>query len=109
MDHTPSFMQGTTPALKIKIDPADFSVADATAIEIYVLCGHCYSTYTLSDLIVDAEENSITKHFSEEETARFIPKKTVTIQGRCWLPGGIVGIEKLQYPVSDMIGVGADG
>lgn len=109
MAHTPSFMQGTTPALTIRIDPADFSVADATAIEIYVLCGHCYRTYTLGDLILDTEENTITKQFTAEETAKFIPGATVTIQGRFWFSGGIVGIEKIRFPASDMIGVGADG
>ena len=104
-----SIMQGTTPALTIYIDMDDISVSDITAVELYVLYGNSCTTYTLDDLTVNAEDNSITKVFSEEETARFTPGKVITVQGRLWFQDGIVGTQKIRIGVDDMIGVGADG
>lgn len=104
-----SIMQGTTPALTIYIDPDDVSVSDITAVELYVLDSYSCTTYTLDDLTVNAEDNSITKVFSEDETARFTPGKVITVQGRLWFQDGIVGTQKIRIGVDDMIGVGADG
>lgn len=104
-----SIMQGTTPALTIRIDPGDLDVADIVRVELYVLDEYECTTYTLDDLTVDTDRNSITKVFTEEETARFTPGKTITVQGRLFFPDGIVGTQKIRIGVDDMIGVGADG
>ena len=104
-----SIMQGTTPALTIYIDRDDISVSEITAVELYVLDDYTCTTYTLDDLTVNSDDNSITKVFSEDETARFTPGKVITVQGRLFFEDGIVGTQKIRIGVSDMIGVGADG
>ena len=104
-----SIMQGTTPSLTITINPDDFQLSAVTKIELYVKNGGTLTTYTAEDLTVDTEANTITKTFSEAETAALNPKKFVTVQGRFWLGSSVVGINKISFGVSDMMGVGADG
>ena len=104
-----SIMQGTTPSLTITINPDDFQLSAVTKLELYVKNGGTLTTYTAEDLTVDTEANTITKTFSEAETAALNPKKFVTVQGRFWLGSSVVGINKISFGVSDMMGVGADG
>lgn len=104
-----NIMQGTTPSITIHIDPEDFLLSAVTKIELYVKNGGTLTTYTADDLTVDTEANTITKTFSEAETAALNPKKFLTVQGRFWLGSSVVGINKLTFGVADMMGVGADG
>ena len=102
-------MQGTTPSVTITINPDDFLLSNVTKMELYVRNGSNLTTYTADDLDIDTDANTITKTFTEAETAALDPKKNVVIQGRFWLGNAIVGINKISYGVSDMQGVGADG
>ena len=102
-------MQGTTPSVTIHISPDDFLLSNVTKMELYVRNGSNLKTYTADDLDIDTDENSITKTFTEAETAALDPKKNVVIQGRFWLGNAVVGINKISYGVGDMMGVGADG
>lgn len=102
-------MQGTTPSVTIHISPDDFLLSNVTKMELYVKNGSNITTYMADDLDIDTDANSITKTFTEAETAALDPKKNVVIQGRFWLGNAIVGINKISYGVSDMQGVGADG
>lgn len=102
-------MQGTTPSITITIDPDDFQLSAVTRMELYVKNDGTLTTYTADDLTVDTEANTITKTFSEAETAALNPKKFLTVQGRFWLGSSVVGINKLTFGVGDMMGVGADG
>ena len=104
-----SIMQGTTPAITISISPDDFSLSAATKIELYVKNGDAVTTYTAQDLVVDTEANTITRQFTEAETAAMNPAKFLTVQARFWFGTEVVGINKITFSVSDMIGVGADG
>ena len=104
-----AIMQGTTPSITITIDPDDFLLSNVTKIELYVKNGGTLTTYTAEDLTVDTEANTITLTFSETETAAMNPKRFVTVQGRFWLGSSVVGINKITFGVSDMMGVGADG
>lgn len=104
-----SIMQGTTPSITIMIDPDDFLLSNVTKIELYVRNSGTLTTYTAEDLTVDTEANTITLTFSEAETIAMNPKKFLTVQGRFWLGSSVVGINKLTFGVSDMMGVGADG
>lgn len=101
-------MQGTTPELRIKI-PDALKVTEAEAVELYILNGYTYCTYTLDDLTLDEDTNSIVKRFTEEETERYTPGRGITVQGRLWYADGTVGFNKISIGVTDMIGVGADG
>lgn len=102
-------MQGTTPSVTIHISPDDFLLSNVTKMELYVKNDSNITTYMADDLDIDIIENTITKTFSEAETAALNPKKNVFIQGRFWLGNAIVGINKISYGVGDMMGVGADG
>lgn len=104
-----SIMQGTTPSITITIDPDDFQLSAVTRMELYVKSGGTLTTYTAEDLTVDTEANTITLTFSEAETIAMNPTKFLTVQGRFWLGSSVVGINKLTFGVSDMMGVGRDG
>lgn len=104
-----SIMQGTTPSLKIQISTDDLHLSNVTALELYIRNGSRLTTYTAEDLDVDTEENTVTKHFSVEETAALDPRKNITVQARFWVGDAVIGINKITIGVADMMGVGADG
>lgn len=100
-------MQGTTPSLMIEISTDDLSLADVSEVELYIQHGQTVTVYTSGDLAIDTERNTITKVFTEEETASYSPTSYLTVQARFFFPGGaIVGMEKVLIRVADMIGVG---
>lgn len=100
-------MQGTTPELTITIKKTDFLLTDVEKIELVVQNGNNLTTYTEEDLLLDAEANTVTLAFTEEETAALSRKYQVFVQGRFWLQdGGVVGIKKISFQVADMLGVG---
>lgn len=102
-----AIMQGTTPSVTLTIDADDISLADVTEIELYAKNGGRTTTTTMDGLTVDTDANSVTKRFSEAETAALDPRKNITIQARFWLSdGSIVGINKITLAVADMEGVG---
>lgn len=104
-----SIMQGTTPSITIYISPEDLSLTNVTAIELYIKNCCAIKTLTMDDLVIDTVENSITKHFTVEETAALNPQSSIVIQGRFWVGDAVIGINKIRVGVSDMMGVGADG
>ena len=103
-----SIMQGTTPSLTITFSPDDLQLSAVTAMDIKIRNVRTRS-YGLDDMTIDTETNSFTYQFTEEETTELNPKKPLTIQGRLWLGDKIVGFNKIQFEVSDMMGVGTDG
>lgn len=104
-----SIMQGTTPSLMIQISPDDLHLSDVTAMEMYIRSGSRLTTYTMEELTVDTDANTITKHFSIEETTAMDPRKNITVQARFWVGDAVIGINKINIGVADMMGVGADG
>lgn len=105
-----SIMQGTTPSITITISTDDFLLSDVTALELYVRNDGVTTTYDMDEVTIDTEANTITKTFTETETAAFTPKKHVYIQARFWFAdGSIVGIKRIGFDVTDMMGVGSDG
>lgn len=104
-----SIMQGTTPSLMIQISPDDLHLSDVTAMEMYIRSGSRLTTYTMEELTVDTDANTITKRFSVEETAAMDPRKNITVQARFWVNDAVIGINKITIGVADMMGVGADG
>lgn len=100
-----AIMRGTTPTIEIEIDPEDFQLSMVSEIEFYIRNGGNTSTYTMDDLIIDADENTVSKALTEAETLAFNPQFPAIVQMRCWFPdGNVVGIEKLVYDVADMEG-----
>ena len=102
-----AIMQGTTPSLTITIKDTDFLLSNVSKVELYVQNGKQIRTYTDADLTIDTEENTVTKKFTEEETSAFTRKTTLVVQARFFFPdNSVIGINKLQFAVSDMLGVG---
>lgn len=101
-----AIMQGTTPELTITISPDDLLLSAVTAVELYIRNGGNVTTYTAADLTIDLDANTITKRFSEAETAALDPSKNLIVQGRLWAGDAVFGINKLTFSVADMEGVG---
>ena len=102
-----AIMQGTTPALKVTIKRTDFLLSNVSRMEVYVANGKTLTVYTQADIMIDTDENTFTRVFTETETAAFTRKTNITVQGRFWFPdGNVVGIKKIVFAVDDMIGVG---
>ena len=103
-------MQGTTPSVTIKIGKNQFLLSQVTDMELYVRNGGNTRTYTREQLRVDTAANTVTKTFTEEETAAMKPNSQVILQGRFrFVNGHVAGINKIVFNVADMMGVGADG
>lgn len=107
MCNNETIMQGTTPLIILTVDPEDFDVSTATKIELYVQNGGTVTTYTGEDLTVNTEENTVTKAFSEEETAALRRDFPVFIQARFWFADDvIIGTQRITMSVADMLGLG---
>ena len=104
-----TILQGTTPSVKIHISPDDLPLSQTTEIELCIKNGYKMTTYKKSDLEIDIEANTVTKVFTVAETARLRTDSPLVIQGRFWIGGAVVGINRISIGVSDMLGVGADG
>lgn len=95
-------LQGTTPALVITI-PEDIPVSSITAAELALRHNSETSLFHLSDLIVDTEDNSISKPFSEEETFALNPGVPLSWQLRVQTADGIFGTIQQRISVLDLI------
>ena len=102
-----SILQGTTPTLTLEFEPADLSVANIVGLEFAIKQQQTVTVYGLSDVTLDAEENTISYTFSEEETLAFVPDILLFVQARVILSdGNIVGTELLSFNVDEFIGAG---
>lgn len=100
-------LQGTTPAIVLSVDPEEFFVDSAESIELYVQNGGSVKTYTGAALTLDTEANTVTKAFSEEETAAFKRDFPIYIQARFFFDNGtVIGTQRLTLAVADMLGLG---
>lgn len=87
-----SILRGTTPDFVIKVNTDDFVVSDVTKLEVTIWNGTRQTIYGLSDVTVDAIENSFGIHFSEEDTLNLDSSKSFKWQMRCMFEdGNIVG------------------
>lgn len=66
-----TILQGTTPYLVIDFAETGLAVTDFTAAELTVKSGTEKRTYALDAMDVDGAENTLTYHFSEEDTLAF--------------------------------------
>lgn len=95
-------LRGTTPDFVINISTDDFLVSDVTKLEITVWNGLNKSIYGLTDVTVDATDNSFKIHFSEADTLALDASKSFRWQMRCMFEdGNIVGTQE-SAPVSVM-------
>ena len=99
-----SILQGTTPTLTIAIDPTDFEVSNVVALEFAIKQKSNVSIYGLSDVVIDAEENTISYTFTETETLALIPDILLSVQLRfMFADGSICGNNRMNFNVNDLI------
>lgn len=97
-----SILQGTTPKLEIKI-PSDFPVNTIEKVELTFLHNGQKNIVDIDGVVLTAQTNTITYTFTETETLALDPKQPLWWQLRIKVPAGIVGTEKKQESVSDLI------
>lgn len=95
-------LQGTTPSLVIEI-PEQLPVDTITAAELTIKHSGRTTLFHLADLTVDAEDNTISKAFSEQETLALNPVSPLSWQLRIQTPDGIFGTVQQRISVLDLI------
>ena len=101
-----AIMQGTTPSLVIEVDKEDFLFSDVTGIDYRVRTGGRVIRYTMPDLQVDTDANTVTRVFTAEETQSFNMAYPIEVQFRCFFAdGSVAAINKLSYKVAEFIGM----
>lgn len=99
-----SILQGTTPSLEIQIAESDFSVSDVTKLELTIANGSSVAIHDLTEVAVDADENTFTYSFTQAETLALSPSDMLYYQLRFgFQDGSIVGTRKASIRVSDLI------
>lgn len=99
-----SILQGTTPTLTIAVDPDDLLLSNIIALELtFQQVGDPVYKY-MPDVSIDTEANTISYHFTQEETLALIPTRLLNWQIRFAMSdGNIVGTTVAQISVSDLI------
>ena len=100
-----SILQGTTPTLTIAVDQADLQLSEIIELELTFQQAQDDPVYKhLADVTIDNEANTVSYHFTQEETLTLIPSRQLNWQIRFALPdGNVVGTPIAQIPVSDLI------
>ena len=99
-----SILQGTTPTLTIAVDPDDLLLSDIVELELTFQQADIVTYKYLSDVVIDAEANTLSYHFMQEETLALIPTRALNWQLRFIMPdGNIIGTTIAQISVSDLI------
>lgn len=102
-----SILQGTTPTLTVAIDPTDFSVSDLTGLELRIKQKNNINIYSLTDVTIDPDANTVSYQFTEAETLAFIPDILLSAQLRfMFADGNICGTDPMNFNVDDLIGSG---
>lgn len=95
-------LQGTTPTLVLEI-PEQIPVSSITAAELAIKQGSSVVLYHLPDLVVDGEENTISREFTEAETLAMNPVTPLSWQLRIQTSDGIFGTVQQRISVLDLI------
>lgn len=99
-----SILQGTTPTLTIAVDQNDLLLSEITELELTFQQVDDPVYKHMADVTIDTESNTVSYHFTQEETLALIPTRILNWQIRFLLPdGNIVGTPIAQINVSDLI------
>lgn len=96
-------LRGTTPTITIRLKPTDLLVSSIDALELTFSQGKTVLKKGLNDCIIDAEENTISYHFLEEETLGFSTVGSVFFQLRFKLGEEIVGTKQSKLLFTDLL------
>lgn len=95
-------LQGTTPTLVITI-PDEIPVSDIRALELAIKHNGAVTLHHLPDVTVNANDNSISRTFTEAETLALNPSMPLFYQLRIQTIDGIFGTEQSRLNVLDLI------
>lgn len=96
-------LQGTTPFFVCEI-PEEIAVDTLTAIELTIRNNGVMYIYHLADLILDSEENTINRLFTEEETLALDPDSPFYWQLRVRTPDGMIyGTPRSRFEILDLM------
>lgn len=99
-----SILQGTTPTLTIAVDQNDLLLSEITDLELTFQQVDDPVYKHMSDVTIDTKANTVSYHFTQEETLALIPTRVLNWQIRFKLPdGNVVGTPIAQISVSDLI------
>ena len=97
-------LQGTTPTLTIGFNTADLLLSNVSALELTFDQMDDPVYKHLEDVTIDTDANSISYHFTQEETLALLPTRVLNWQVRLlMLDGNIIGTTKAQISVADLI------
>lgn len=88
-----NLLQGTTPYLVIDFTDTGLDVSDLTAAELTLKSGFTKLTYALPSMTVDTSANTLTYHFTENDTLTLSTTAAVTWQVFVKFGGEIYGTE----------------
>lgn len=99
-----SILQGTTPTLTISVDQDDLSLTNITDLELTLEQAGNLTYITMEDCTIDTAANTISYHFTEEETMNLIPTRLLNWQIRFLMPdGNIIGTTIEQIDVCELL------
>ena len=99
-----SILQGTTPSIRYPFKTTDLDVSNVIGVEFSIKHKDVLQIHGLDDVIVDTTANTITYHFSQEETLAMDPGDYVYYQIRCKLTdNNTVGTVKEKAKVADLM------
>lgn len=95
-------LQGTTPTLTISLPDVDMT--KVSEIELTISQGDAPTIYHDEDVVIDRENGTITKHFTEKETLKLSPGRILRWQLRVkFADGSIAGTPISVITVTDLI------
>ena len=99
-----SILQGTTPTLTITVNPDDLLLSNITDLELTFQQMGDPIYKRQADCVIDYEANTISYHFTEEETFDLMPTRVLNWQLRLLMPdGNVIGTKIAQISASDLL------
>jgi len=100
-----SILQGTTPSLTISIDPDDLLLSNVAELELaFQQFNQPAVLKHMDDCIIDPAGNTVTYHFTQEETLALSPSSPLNWQLRfATVSGEVLGTNVAQIQITDLI------
>ena len=98
-------LQGTTPTLVIELNKEDVLLNSVDQIElVFHQVGQAFTVKSENDCVLNAEDNTVSYHFTEEETLAMKPGKPLVYQMRLKTnTGEILGTEKAEIDILNLM------
>lgn len=98
-------LQGTTPTLVIELNKEDVLLDSIDQIElVFHQVGQAFTVKTKDDCVLNAEDNTVSYRFTEEETLAMKPGKPLFYQMRMKTDAGtILGTEKAEIDILNLM------